>query len=502
MSSRLLNSYFLIITFLFLVACDSKQSTSSEKRYSEQAIRGKVLSEKYCISCHLHPDPSLLNKESWKSVLPVMQREINKSLPISVFDWMAIEDYYNEASPSELEKISSDESKEITGQFKEQPLIDLPKDLSSNLTLVKYFSDDKMLCLGNDQGELFLLHDKTNNKVRINNIPIDVDFNHKTKEIIALGIGNIYPSQDEKGELISIDSAGNAHTIIDSLIRPVHFLKYDFNSDNQEDFLISSFGSLGKIYYGKLSLYISFEGKFKEQIIKELPGAIKTVIGDFNNDKQMDIIALFSQGRESIIMFLNKGSLKFEEKLIAEFPPVYGTNNFTLADINNDSYPDIISTNGDNGDFSQVFKSYHGVRILINDGNNKFKEKYFFPINGASKVIANDFDKDDDIDLTVLASYPNLKDRPQETLVYLENKGDLNFNSSYIEKQPSGKWLLMDAGDLDDDGYTDLIVGANLMNTIAYPEFYDEHWKKEKKPVLILKNIGENKKSFWEGLLK
>ncbi|HTJ53335.1 MAG TPA: FG-GAP and VCBS repeat-containing protein, partial [Cyclobacteriaceae bacterium] len=491
MSLRLFSCYFSVSTFLFLAACNSQQSTSSERQYSEQAIKGKQLSEKYCISCHLHPDPSLLNKESWKSVLPVMQREINKSLPISVFDWMAIEDYYNEASPSELEKISSDEPKEITSQFKEQPLIGLPKDLNPNLTLVKYFSDDKMLCLGNDQGELFLLHNKTENKVRINNIPIDVDFNHETKEIIALGIGNIYPSQDKKGELISIDSAGNSHTIIDSLIRPVHFSKHDFNSDGQGDFLISSFGSLGKIYYGKLSLYISFKGKFKEQIIKELPGAIKTVIGDFNNDKQPDIIALFSQGRESIIIFLNKGDLKFEEKLIAEFPPVYGTNNFTLADINNDSYPDIISTNGDNGDFSQVFKSYHGVRILINDGNNKFEEKYFFPINGASKVIADDFDKDNDIDLTILASYPNLKDRPQETLVYLENSGDLNFNSSYIEKQPSGKWLLMDAGDLDNDGFPDLIVGANLMNTIGQPEFYEQQWKTNKKSILILKNMGE-----------
>jgi hypothetical protein len=60
----------------------------------------------------------------------------------------------------------------------------------------------------------------------------------------------------------------------------------------------------------------------------------------------------------------------------------------------------------------------------------------------------------------------------------------------------------MDAGDLDDDGYTDLIVGANLMNTIGQPEFYEQQWKTKKKSVLILKNVGESKKSFWEKLLK
>jgi hypothetical protein len=38
---------------------------------------------------------------------------------------------------------------------------------------------------------------------------------------------------------------------------------------------------------------------------------------------------------------------------------------------------DIITAHGDNADYSNIPKAYHGIRIHINSGNNKFAENSF-----------------------------------------------------------------------------------------------------------------------------
>lgn len=508
MKRKYFNSVCWIVFFVItiLIGCESQKKAPVEKQLSENAIHGKQLAEKYCVSCHVKPDPSLLDKENWRRVMPIMQREMDRrSMKIFYMDWIALENYYEEAAPSKLPKFDSSNVMNVTNQFKEEDeRIRLPQDLDRNLTLVKYLQGSQIFFLGNEQGEVFRIGEKGGiQKVMINNIPIDADFLSNENSILVLGIGDIYPSQEKKGALIKIDSMGNSCILIDSLSRPVQFCMSDFNNDEQDDFLIASFGAPGETYTGKLSLYTDSMGIFTEHVVKNLPGALKTITGDFNGDSKTDIIALFSQGREMITLFLNKGNFEFEENRIAEFPPVYGTNNFVLADINKDGSPDIVCTNGDNGDYSPVFKNYHGVRILINDGRYNFKERYFFPINGASGIVAEDFDKDDDIDLVVLSSYPNLIDRPQESLVYFENRGDVTFTPSCLERKPSGKWLLMTSADPDHDGYPDLIVGANRMEAIKQPSSYEQRWNEKKKSVVVFKNMNKNStssrwKSLWD----
>ncbi len=61
--------------------------------------------------------------------------------------------------------------------------------------------------------------------------------------------------------------------------------------------------------------------------------------------------------------------------------------------------PDILYTCGDNSDFSKVLKPYHGVYIFTNQSNWKFKQTYFYHIDGCTKAIAADFDHDGDLDV-------------------------------------------------------------------------------------------------------
>jgi hypothetical protein len=77
--------------------------------------------------------------------------------------------------------------------------------------------------------------------------------------------------------------------------------------------------------------------------------------------------------------------------------------------------------------------------------------------------------------------YPDLARWPEETLVLFRNEGDWTFTPEYLEKEPSGKWLLMDAADVDGDGDQDLILGANLLiRGVLVPPRYTEKWNKEK----------------------
>ena len=128
----------------------------------------------------------------------------------------------------------------------------------------------------------------------------------------------------------------------------------------------------------------------------------------------------------------------------ADFPPLYGTNSFDTADIDGDGDLDIITTHGDNDDYSKVFKPYHGLRVHLNNGNNEFKESYYYHINGASKVIAEDYDMDGDQDLLTIAMYADYFSRPHEVLLLFQNDGKGQFQPQYFETEPKDNYVLMD----------------------------------------------------------
>ncbi|MCP4978616.1 MAG: VCBS repeat-containing protein, partial [Maribacter sp.] len=59
--------------------------------------------------------------------------------------------------------------------------------------------------------------------------------------------------------------------------------------------------------------------------------------------------------------------------------------------------------------------------------------------------------------------YSDLKN-PEESFVYLNNNGQLNFTASFLPEAAYGKWITMEVGDLDNDGLLDVMLGSFLMN--------------------------------------
>jgi hypothetical protein len=226
---------------------------------------------------------------------------------------------------------------------------------------------------------------------------------------------------------------------------------------------------------------------YVRHVIRALPGAIKAYITDYNHDGLPDLWVMFAQAEEGIFLFTNKGKGQFSGEEVLRFPPVYGSSYFELADLNRDGYPDIVYTCGDNADFSMVLKPYHGVYIFLNDGRNHFRQSFFYPINGCYKAVARDFDGDGDLDLATIAFFADYKHQPEEGFVYLENQGNGEFVPYSIPGTEVGRWLTMDAADLDGDGRMDIVLGN--FSFLAPVTKAGVDFKKG-PPFLVLRNTG------------
>jgi hypothetical protein len=159
-----------------------------------------------------------------------------------------------------------------------------------------------------------------------------------------------------------------------------------------------------------------------------------------------------------------------------------------MADFNKDGFMDIITSNGDNGDYPPILKAYHGIRIFLNNGKNEFEEKLFLPVNGIGKVIARDFDNDGDLDLASIAYFADFRNILAESFIYWENEGNLRFSPSTIRNVSEGRWITMDAGDYDGDGDLDIILGNADFRLGDVPAELKKKWDNYSPSLIILKN--------------
>jgi hypothetical protein len=208
-------------------------------------------------------------------------------------------------------------------------------------------------------------------------------------------------------------------------------------------------------------------------------------------------MALVAQASESILVFFNQGKGKFEEKQVLRFPPVYGSSHLEVADFNGDGRPDILYTNGDNADYSVSLKKYHGIRLFLNEGGNKYKQAWFYPMYGASKAIARDFDQDGDLDIAAISFFPDFQQQPLNGFVYLENTGNLQFKPETFKEAATGHWLTLQSGDVDQDGDQDLLLGSFVAAPAIVPIDVQRKWLSAGPNVLVLlnKRITKSEKS-------
>ncbi|MEO6220085.1 MAG: VCBS repeat-containing protein, partial [Ginsengibacter sp.] len=484
-----------LVSIIFSVNYSCNNNTNvSDKTNAE----GEKLARVHCISCHAFPEPALLDKKTWTTgVLPMMAElmhvvkyyDPNNSSgtsgdmlsstvqPDQLFPhetWEKIITYYSNAAPEKLPE-RTDTLTSIQVGMKNFYAYSFYGRFPNPVTTLVYFDTvAKKIFFGDgNAGKVFVTNSAFNITDSFFTSPGATDI-HPGKVTTVVAIGSITPTDVPTGKLEIVKNGEEPTTVIGNLRRPVQATYVDLNNDGRQDIIINEFG----FRQGAVSWFENTgKGNYSKHILKALPGATRTEVYDFNKDGKPDIVVLMAQGDEGVFIYYNEGNGKFKEDSVIRFPPAYGSNYFQLFDFNGDGFMDIITTNGDNADYSIILKPYHGIRIFYNNGSNQFEEKYFLPVYGAQKAIPADFDNDGDIDIVSIAFYPDFQKRPEESFIFWENSGDNTYNKYTFSGFAEGRWLTMDAGDMDGDGDQDIIIGNAFIPVGHVPQSLIEDWR-------------------------
>lgn len=491
---------FILILIYFSCNLPSEQASTPEEHFNN-----------YCTSCHLTPSPANIPKDIWeKKVLPEMAARLGykydgydplarntmeenlfirmsgvyPSQPlIDSITWMQIHDYVISNAPDKIETDTTRNQRNVAiTQFSPKPISLDSEDLSV-ITNIQFDSLKNHFIVGNALGKT--VH-WPSSAVEVPSFDSPLISYHELNDATYFTeIGFMNPSEKPFG-VTSKYQNGQQTILAKELHRPVYSQVVDLDDDQVEEVLICEFGNLT----GQLSMLIQAGEQVEKRTLLALPGIIRTAVADLNKDGKKDIIALASQGKEGVYILYQEEDLTFRLEHVIKMGSEYGSSWFQLMDYNGDDHLDIVLVNGDNADYSIFSKPYHGVRIFMNDGENQFEEKWFYPIYGATRVLANDYDLDGDIDLAVMSFFPDFEFVPQENFVYLENKNAANFDfeSSTFSTGLAGRFLVMDDGDFDGDGDIDILLGSFMLFPGKKFKSITDDWLAEKADLFLLEN--------------
>ena len=233
---------------------------------------------------------------------------------------------------------------------------------------------------------------------------------------------------------------------------PLAVVVGDFNNDNQLDLVTANSGT------NNIGLFLSNgDGTFRNhETISTRYGSHPycVVVGHFNNDIMLDI-AVANHGTNNIGVFLGYGNGTF----VSQITYSIGTSSpyfIGIGDFNNDARLDLVVAN----------KGINNIIQLFGDGNGIFGSTKMYSTGSTSSISIGigDFNNDSRVDITVLNNDTNTID------VLLNN--DKGFAPKTTYPTGSGPYVVA-VDDFNSDTHLDIVVANEYDKTVGIFLGYD-----------------------------
>ena len=191
-------------------------------------------------------------------------------------------------------------------------------------------------------------------------------------------------------QIFAQETTFNAHTISESLSKPTAVFVEDVNNDGHQDFIITSAGENGEVSW------FENDGRqnFKKHVITSRFASARSVVAiDLDQNGTTDIIAA-SRGENRVTWWRNNSNENFEEiDIDSNF---LGAHTIDVNDINNDGFFDVLCSGTDlDGNNTEV-------AWWENDGDQKFtKHVISSRFQKATFITAADINRDSYMDIVV-----------------------------------------------------------------------------------------------------
>jgi predicted nucleotidyltransferase len=495
------SQFFLLIFLLsFLNSCNQKPNSV--------VLNSKDLFAQKCALCHVAPTVDVLPKHLWAKFFPELGAKMGvlepgynplKGMNINEIDavieseyytrnqivtreqWEQLKEYIIQNAPDKIDNYQRSEHQFYNLDAFTPKKINLDNSPGTFITFLSFQND--VLYYADLFGGFYTYNFKLNQSTEYKRFENAIVWYQKLKNgnEIFTEIGKLDPTEQKLGKLWIQRENQEKELIAKELHRPVHTLSQDLNKDGSIEHIISEFGHLT----GSIS---KINSDSTSELLWPNPGAIQTQMHDVNNDGMMDLVSLVAQGDEAIVSFIQQKNGDFKPEYLMRYQPNYGSSWFEMMDFDGDGDLDLITANGDNADLTYTQKPYHGMRISLNDGYGNFQEAFFYQLNGATRLVAEDFDQDNDIDIALVSTFPDYENHPEMAFIYLENLGDFKFKENIIEDVNFGRWFLLDKGDIDKDGDIDILISSFTYTFSPVPDEFQKIWEENEVDLILLKN--------------
>lgn len=309
-------------------------------------------------------------------------------------------------------------------------------------------------------------------------------------DLLVADLGSFAPTDRKCGSVVWLrgrPSGGyDAVTLLSNVGRVADVRAADFRGTGKLDLVVGVFGlqTVGELLFLENRTTDWKKPEFVPTVLDARHGTIHVPIADLNGDGRPDFVALFAQEHETVVAFINEGDGKFRKETIYKAPhPGWGSSGIQLVDMNGDGQLDVLYTNGDILDEPYLWKPYHGVQWLENQGNLKFAHRRVADMYGIHNAVAAPVTGGKLPDILAVSFLPADKfsdrvARKADAVVLFEQVAPNKFERHVLARGACDAVVCATA-DLFGTGRQDLIIGNFGSPTTDHPVTI---WKNAGKP--------------------